>query len=990
MSLEIRLFGPGEVFLNGELLPPLRARAGLKLLALLALSDRTMERARLAATLWPDSDQTQALYNLRRNLVDLRQALGDEAYRIVSTTPRTLQLELKGVLCDVREFEKATAEAAVALYRGPFMEGSSDEWVLEARSRFEMSYLSALEALSADAVENRQWSIAEDLLRKLITADPFRESAYRALMASLAAAGETAKALAVYQDLETCLLRELRSEPSQESQALVQTLKSSRLPARAYLPVPLTSFVGRLDELSAIRVALQTERIVTLTGPGGVGKTRLSLELVGGRVPTEDVRFVDLAPVREGSAIAHAIASSIGVQIPPDTDPIHTLCSVLEQKSMLLILDNAEQVAESCALLVTRLLRSCPSLRILCTSRQPLFVPGEKVCPVKPLESPPAPDLTADSSKFKDTLVGFDAAAMLLDRVALSAPSFVLTDENAVAVASLCRQLDGLPLALELVAVLFRSLSVSELVTRLESHQSLLGGGDPTVPRQQTLQAALDWSYDLLTGSEQTLLRRLSVFSGGWTLEAAEVICAEPSDSTPMLNGLVSLVDKSLVVREEHEEGRYRLLVTTREYAEQRMETSERESIEARHAEFYRKVALRTVENGEDFHRYDWLRNSWLEGENFRIAHAWYLARDADTALWLEFFLYNYRVWPVQNAREWIARLIREPLTPSSTHARVTCTVASWAVWLGDPAGEQLLNQALRVAGGDAERIWQIRAHAGLAEFEEERGDEFRAFQHAEAALASAKALGEPALISEYDATASLYLSNSGRVGEAQARVRSMIREQTWHSTFYGSGALGQIAISQGQFEEALAIFGDIVSIAEQHLPASLPNLWRHHGQAALGMGDLSAAWRFLEEALRISERIRARDREGWIRFDMAEVAFQQRDVANAWKQLRQCLLVFDSIREPRSVAQCLQRVAAYCVALGQYPSAATLVAGIQRAFREHQFITRPESTKMLEDLATKLRSELSASEWEKASKQGAEMSLLQALTYALTTLLAP
>jgi predicted ATPase/DNA-binding SARP family transcriptional activator len=1058
-AFELRLFGLREALVEGAPLPRLRARAGLNLLALLALHPHPpLERSWLAATLWPDSSEEQGRYNLRRNLVDLRRVLGDQAWRLDSPTPRSLRLDLDNAFCDVHVFDtilhdnppasEERWEAAIALYRGPLLEGCTDEWVLAEREARERGYVAVLEALSTEAMREGRFMEAAGHLRRVIAVNPYRETAQRALMEALAAAGDLASVTLAYRELRLFLLRECRSEPSPETQNLYRTLRlrtpqgrdvlrqhsdgvadactaltpenvSPSRPAAYtppdkashHLPCPLTLFIGRSEERTAVRSALETARIVTLTGPGGVGKTRLALaiaEEAGSDFP-DGVWFVDLAPIRDGKAAPQAVAAALGLHIEIDAAPEETLYRVLGQKRVLLILDNGEQIADACAHLAIHLLRACPQLCILCTSRQPLYVPGEKVWVVSPLRVPPAPSLTGDTAAFAAALTDYDAVVMLLDRVALTAPSFRLTTNNASAVAQLCRQLDGLPLALELVAALFRSLSVRDIVDRLDRRLRLLAGGDPTLARQQTLQAAIAWSYDLLNEAERTLLRRLSIFEGGWTLEAAEAVCAEQEeksgekrDTNPpasvclspsdVLDLLISLTDKSLVVYEEQEErGRYRLLETTREYAAQSLSLGERQTLQKRHAGFFRHMA-RLMETGEtELQGQGWLKRLWVERDNFRAAHAWYLESDAETALWLEFYLYNTRTWPVQNAREWIARLQQQSMPPTAVGVRVAYSVASWALWLGDPASEHLLKQALEVACASGENLWQMLVLAALMSLEEERGDKRQALGYAEATLACAKASRDIAYISEYTAKVALHLWNLGEVETARQRLQTMLQEGRqsgdWHLLYYSLWGLGKIALAQGEYAEASACCQEILPLAERYLPFTQPDLWRSLGWAACMQQDYPAAWRCFDQALAISQQMHVHDREGWTRFDMAEVAFRQGDAPRAREQLCYSLSVFESIHEPRSVVQCLQKFAKFYAAWGQTTCAVVLLASAERACQEQEFTADVESQEAARELAAMLRSTLDPVEWQTAWKHGSAMTPTQATAYALSAL---
>jgi non-specific serine/threonine protein kinase len=344
-----------------------------------------------------------------------------------------------------------------------------------------------------------------------------------------------------------------------------------RQPApRHNLPLQLTSFVGREQALAEVGRLLATTRLLTLTGAPGVGKTRLALQLAGeGREAYADgVWLVELAPLADPALVPQAVATAVGVREQPGRRLVDTLADAVRGQELLLVLDNCEHLVEACATLADRLLRAGPRLRVLATSREALGIAGETTWWVAPLALPAAEPMAAAGSERLAALEANEAVQLFVERARAAQPAFALTERNAGAVGQVCRRLDGIPLALELAAVRVPALGVEQLAQRLDDRFRLLTGGRRTaLPRQQTLRAAVDWSYTLLPEAERVLLRRLAVFAGGWTLAAAEGVCGgdglEAVDVFPLL---VDLVDKSLVVAEpEDAEPRYRLLETLRQ-----------------------------------------------------------------------------------------------------------------------------------------------------------------------------------------------------------------------------------------------------------------------------------------------------------------------------------------------------------------------------------------------------------------------------------------
>jgi predicted ATPase/DNA-binding SARP family transcriptional activator len=763
-SLAIALFGTLDVRLQGQPLQRSHSQKTQWLLALLVLQEgRAVDRGWLAGTLWPDSSEEQAAANLRRNLWYLRQALGSEGHRLESPVSGKLRLELVGAEADVLVFDEAIArgdarslERAVALHRGPLLQGCGEEWVLQEREAREQAYLAALETLAAAATASGEHATAVHHLRRLVTGDPLRDSAHRALMQALAAAGDIAAATQTYRDFRHFLHQELNAAPDAETTALYQEIRASgrerarsdasgragewasgrsddgveegegaspsvrplvRSPARPLarspahplapsapprLPLPLTRLVGREQEVAAIRARLEQGPLVTLTGVGGIGKTRLAIrvaEMLAEELP-DGAWFVDLAPLparvparlgadgqssrapgggrstslhprpapardasersdaEVSSLVARTVARVLEVREQANEAASAALVEALREKRLLLVLDNCEHLLDACAALAETLLASCPRLQILATSRQPLGLTGEIVWRVDPLSLP-------DETLWE---VGKEppsaAVRLFLERAMAAAPRFRVTERNTAAVAEVCRRLDGIPLAIELAATRLKALSVEELASRLEDRFRLLTQGSRTAqPRQQTLQAAMDWSHDLLSEAERAVLRRLSVFAGGWTLAAAEGVCADtegrrqeaegspdgwnagsradapsrlpsafcllPSD---VLDLLTALVEKSWVAfsyDEREGEGRYRLLETVRQYAQERLrEAGEEVSARRRHLSFFLRLAEEAEKRLRGPELVTWLDRLEREHDNLHAALDW--SREAE------------------------------------------------------------------------------------------------------------------------------------------------------------------------------------------------------------------------------------------------------------------------------------------------------------------------------------------------------------------------
>lgn len=620
-SLEIRLFGGFTAAQGGKPLPPLRSKREQFLLALLVLRhDRDTAREWLATTLWPDTEETQALFYLRKALSNLRKALGDDAARLKSPTTRTVRLDMTGAPSDVLAFDTAIEtnklEDAVALYKGPLLPECLEDWAISERTQRENDYQTALEHLAKADSEKGDVASATRWLRLLIASDPYRETAYRALMQSLAESGDRAAITVVYRELQNRLLHDLNSNPSPETDALYkqlrhqerQTLLEPAHPAqntKRHLPVPLTDLIGRDKEIKEILSWMKQRRMVTLVGAGGVGKTRLAIAIADAALYQFDdgVWFVDLAPLTDPGLIPQTAAKVLGIPEQQDRPLKQSIADAVCCRSLLLVFDNCEQFTAACAEFAHHLLTTCPTLYIVATSREALHIDGEQVLrvpslPVPPTNQPPNGDPAtatenqrpATGNQATESLDSYASIRLFLDRAIRIDSAFKLTEKNAPDIVEICRQLDGIPLAIEMAAARLRSLSVKEIKNRLTDRFRLLTtGGRGVLPRQQTLRAAIDWSYDHLSEPERALLRRLSVFSGGWTLRAAESISGQ-EDTFDLVS---SLVEKSLALIEAKEEGtRYTMLETVKQYGAYRLaEAEERASVVARHRNYYLAVA---------------------------------------------------------------------------------------------------------------------------------------------------------------------------------------------------------------------------------------------------------------------------------------------------------------------------------------------------------------------------------------------------------------
>ncbi|MEO8302750.1 MAG: tetratricopeptide repeat protein [Betaproteobacteria bacterium] len=443
------------------------------------------------------------------------------------------------------------------------------------------------------------------------------------------------------KDLGSVRLKDL-SQPEHVYQVLHPSLRQDFPALRSLeatpnnLPQQLTSFIGREREVDEAKELLKSSRLVTLLGMGGLGKTRLSLQIAADMMDAfpDGVWFVDLAPIRDDSLVPSVTAQVLGVQEEPGRALTQTLCAHLKSRKLVLIFDNCEHVVGASAALANALLRAAPDVRMIATTREALRVPGEQTYPVYPLAVP-------DRAASVETLSRSAAVQLFMDRAQLQKPGFMLTEKEAPAVAELVARLEGIPLALELAAARMRALSIQDINKRLQDRFKLLtGGGRVLLERQQTLRALVAWSYDMLHDPEQRLLERLSVFAGGFDLEAAEAICgAEPLSSDDVLDLLTSLVEKSLVMADESDNGsRYRQLETIREFAREYLAKRDDAAEHAvRHCDFFLVLAKASNKALQGAEQAEFTRRLEVELDNLRAAIALALNGGADPVLAVKF-----------------------------------------------------------------------------------------------------------------------------------------------------------------------------------------------------------------------------------------------------------------------------------------------------------------------------------------------------------------
>ena len=672
------------------------------------------------------------------------------------------------------------------------------------------------------------------------------------------------------------------------------------------LPRPRTSFVGRGREIAEARRLLHSTRLLTLTGAGGIGKTRLGHELAGMLAGDlgEAVVFVDLAPLADATQVPGAVAVALGLREEEGQPPMAALADALGAGPALLVLDNCDHLIEGCAEIADGLLRACPELRIMATSRQPLRIDGETTIRVPSLSL--VPDLAgrlgpaheedeADGTVPSRAPVGepwapiapSEAARLFVERARATLPAFTLTERNVAVVEQICRRLDGIPLAIELAAARIALLSPEQIADRLVDRFALLSNGNRTaLPRYRTLRALVDWSHDLLDEQERILLRRLAVFVGGWTLEAAESVCAvDGLESDEILDCLAGLVSKSLVlIGAWSGEVRYWFLETLRAYATEKLREAGEESIlHQRHCDWFLDLVEQAEAEMDGPMQSAWLRRLDDEYDNLRAALAWSAlqlsaenARD-DGGLRLAEAL--HRFWHtrglVREGRRWLTELLARsearslPASAVRVRGRALRAAGLLAVNSGDhDAGLRLLAEAHAIARAQGDLPGLAAGAYGLGYLARVRGDYAMARAHLEDALRLFRELHDVQGVAET-------LVSVGVVAYFQ----------------------GDLAAARPFYAEGLASYRALDN--RQGMAKSLNNL----GEVALEQGDLAAARRLEEECLMLASEIGDRPRVAFALAALGGVAAMEGESARALRLGAAATAIRESIGEPFSAA---------------------------------------------------------------------------------------
>lgn len=982
MNPWLGLLGPTEITRDGKAVRGFESRKALALLCYLAVSGKPFPRAVLADLLWQTKSEAQGRANLSRVLNNLSTLFPGT----LTITRETVQIEREAIALDLAEFDALCVKgdagslaAAAQLARGEFMESlyldgcpELEIWLVARREEWRDRVVSVLECLTGYYERRQEPTTAFPFAARLVELIPWHEEAHRHMMRLLAGMGQRTAALQQYETLRRVLAQELGVEPGAETLALYELIRAGTLqprPARRHnLPAQLTTFLGRETELARLLARLHNPdcRLLTLVGPGGMGKTRLALEAAKHLLDLfkDGVYFVALAPIGVGlvELIVPAIADALGFTFAGSVEPERQLLNYLQDQELLLVLDNFEHLTPAAGL-VLDILNHAPRVKVLVTSREPLDIRAEWLTRIEGLSYPTAyPPTLLATAEGAHPLLHYSAVQLFVNRAQQANERFALNAHTAPYVVHLCQMVAGMPLALELATARMQTLGVEVICAYIKANLDFLSTTTHDIaPRHRSLRAVLDWSYSSLSPEEQELFLRLAVFAGGWTLEAAEFVggvAGTPAEPTFELLG--RLVTKSLVALESaNSTARYRMLETIRQYALARLaERGIDQKAHADHAAYCLRVADPPDRSDPWFYPSPALMER-LESEhdNLRAALAWSQSAEGNAALGLNLaamlrFWFERGLWSEWRSRLENALAQQNPLPTTRAAARVLFGLGTVLAFQGEyQASQTYLTRSRDLFAEIDLPTWSVYVSYRLGWLARERGDGATARRLMETSLAYFRELGDLDRLAEI--------------------LITMVEVAVMQEDVAGGAAW---------LEEGLALIH-----ALGRKDAVLPWALNHAGHIAQLRGDYAAARQPHTESLELFARGGAQHSGiAWAHEGLGETALAEAAARVALNHLTYSLETFSSLGDRMGIAWCLEGLAALA-ALEENPVRAASLWGAAQTLRESIGArTAPATRALHEHMLIKARSDLDGDEYGSAWQRGALMSLSQVLEYAL------
>lgn len=1010
------------------------------LLAYLVLHPERRTRDDLATLFWGDSLDDKARHSLRTALATLRQHIGEdlliadrEHVQINPNFPLGVDLHellaLEKRLDDPELTNPLRLRALLDLWSGEMLASFYEDWVVVEREHYHTRLLTTLLNLTQALRARSEYAQAIAVAQKMLSFDAANEHAHQHLMFCYMAAGDRAAALRQYELCAAALARELDAPPMPETTALYQWIKRNNAeePAAAAritnLPIPLTSFVGRTRESAEVKrllvrspyqkeQATHAVRLLSLVGAGGNGKTRLAIQVATDLIDrfADGVWWVELAALTRCDQVANAVAKALGVSAVRNETITQSLINFVGDKELLLVLDNCEHLIEPVAQLAATLLSHCPDLQILTTSREPLNIPGEMLWHMPTLSLPDPQHLS-----LVDLVLQYECIRLFVERATAVQPSFRLTPENTLAVATICARLDGIPLAIELAAARVKVLPVEQIAIHLTSaigaRFALLTQGSRTaLPRQQTLRAAIDWSYDLLNPAERLLFCQLAVFRGGFTLAAIEQVAEVGGESltgvqhpATTLDLLTQLVDKSLVIVEpQGGQNRYRLLETLREYALEQFTTpTALQAVQDRHAAFFREQAEQIAPELLGPRQQAGLAHLEVEHANLRAALGHLLTVDAgEGALRLATAL--YRFWEGRGyeseGRTWLQRALAQRAAAPHPIQAQALNAAGWlALRQSDHAAARpLFEEALILFEQEEEEVGIADTLQNLAFVAMNQGDYVTAQRHTETSLTLVRELRYEQGIARGLKLLGGLAWDQDRIAEARTYRQESLRlyQQLGNPVSIANAFvdvadcerfLDELVAAAANYEASLAISR---SVGHKGLTAAaLKGL----GMVAFKQQDYTQARRYNEDALQIFRELGDKSHIGFALSNLGDVARKVGDNSQALAYYGQTLQIMYEVGYKWPIFYALEDIAELLAESGQQIEGAARLWGAAGKLRQETGIAVPPNQQEMHNRVLQhFRQQLAEATFQRLYAAGHDAHLAQIAAEAAALALTP
>jgi predicted ATPase/DNA-binding SARP family transcriptional activator len=914
------------------------------LLVFLLLNPGIHTREKLATLFWGDSSHENARRSLRQALTNLRSFINEglilsdrESVGIDSSFP---------IRVDLWEFEEQaqhfvndlclTSEPFDStLYPNDLMIDCYDDWLLPLREHYRKIYIDVM-LRSVELLRARsEYNLAINYAQQILKIDASNERSHQHLMFCFITTGKHHQALRQYETCQKVLQQELNVQPTRETKLLYYWIKdsASSVPSQASkitnLPIPVSSFIGRNQELTQIKQLLSTRRLVTLTGAGGSGKTRLAIHAATDVIDAyqDGVWWVELAPVSEPSLVPVAVARALGMEVKGQQPVIDAILQFLHRQQLLLVLDNCEHVINATAKLVNTLLTNCEGTKILATSREALGVMGEQVWTAPTLPTPEAGKIC-----LANIAMQYESVQLFVERTGAILPGYLLSDTDAVSVTQICQRLDGIPLAIELAAARMKIMSAEQIQTRLDDRFTLLTSNSRTIPdRHRTLRATLDWSYELLSEEEQNLFCRLSVFSESWTIESAESVCTGKGiEKGRILEPLVHLVDKSLITKDRWGT-RYRMLETMKAYARERLiEKGELERVLQRHLDYLLHMVEIADEKIRGSEQFAWLERIKQEGDNLVGALEWSLNNDGNINAGIDIVSALTWYWAMVGefitARYWIAQALAksDKLGKTASRAKILFNAgflsAFGLLYLNPSEQLDVIGKSLDIWDelGSNYTLERGKCLFTLGFIQKTDFDDDRGFELFNNGVEIFKSM-EETWWQAWAVNTSLMMKNDA----SNQLKRSILQEEAilWKKVGDRSGLaiqmmdLGVLAMEEGNYLEAERYLQDSLSILKKMgSKGYMFQIFRDLGTVKWGMKQYNQAENYYKESIPLAQMI------GWdfflalIYLQLGGVLLGQNKIVEAENFLTQALVKSEEIDRKEWILLCVGEFAALAV----------------------------------------------------------------------------